>query len=47
LNAAIKNLWLTQLGTPIPVLATVFGVLGMLLIAALMFLFNIGPYLVR
>ena len=47
LNAAIRNLWLTQLGTPIPVLATVFGVLGMLLIAALMFLFYIGPQLVR
>jgi hypothetical protein len=41
LNAAIRNLWLKQLGTPIPLLATEFGLLGMLLIAVLVVLFKI------
>lgn len=41
LNAAIRNFWLTQTATSIPVLATVFGLLGMLLIAALVVLFYV------
>lgn len=41
LNAAIRNFWLTKTATSIPVLATVFGLLGMLLIAALVVLFYV------
>ena len=41
LNAAIRNYWLTQKDTSVLVLATVLGFLGILFIAALVFLYYV------
>lgn len=41
LNAAIRNYWLTNKDASVLVLASVFGLLGMLLIAALVVLFYV------